>query len=711
MSYPTQNAFASTSRASLVSSVGTSYPQPVAVPGPHVNGHNGSSRDRTVDGSNESSGSKRGKYSEFPSVQARAVCKHARTRSTWALTFLLYEGISSVLQDPNNPTNGSLLPSFSLASNSYLPSSLSGLGTTFTSSALPPPSSTSLPSSSGSSGKPVAQRRSQAPLIVVSESRKVAKAEFGSYLEQVGKEWERWEKERKLGRRGRADLGVDGVRVENGRGGRRKSSNGGGTIGLGIGGDEHGDQLETEQEEEEDEEFYRSRRHNKEELPPLDGVPQIFFETDFNLANPRTFDLVTERLQLTPSHSPATPQNEFSPRPNGQLLSDTTPGLGPVTLADLASDQILQEKLSHYTAIVESHLVQEIGLRSSDFFAALSNLQSLHSQGEECLAKILELQSALSGSGGGGIGGGAKRGLEILRKQARRRGLEKIEEGVRNVEEIWTALEGVRELVEQGDWLSALEVSEELGERYYGVGHEDSTTKEVTAEASDGKNGKLGDLMEEVEEEGDSTINITTPSQSTFNITSSIDPVTSSRPRRPTTRIDLTKVKALDSVPYKLSLLRAQIAKSLEGEFISILDHEMELGIEEYARLSANGEWKGKGREISTSSMTLRLPINGNKGADLISSASGGEGVVGEDSGESLARERVAERVKSVVRNLTRAKGMEGAIAGWRESVLRDVRSLVREVSDSFLSFRWECESYPFDGPALANERNANRRG
>ena len=85
MSYPTPNAFASTSHASLVSSVGTSYRQPVAGPGAgnHSNGRNGSIRDRQIDGSNGSNGTKRGKYSEY---LIHAVCRHARNTTIW-LTF------------------------------------------------------------------------------------------------------------------------------------------------------------------------------------------------------------------------------------------------------------------------------------------------------------------------------------------------------------------------------------------------------------------------------------------------------------------------------------------------------------------------------------------------------------------------------------------------------------------------------------------------
>ena len=377
-------------------------------------------------------------------------------------------------------------------------------------------------------------------------------------------------------------------------------------LGLGLGVDD----------DEEDGPILQEEEH----LPPLDGVPRIFFDTDFNLSNPRTFDLVTEKILLTPHTSPVLTRTSLSrpPRTQGHSLTPL-PGLGPLTLAELASDQVLQEKLSHYTAVVESHLVREIGVRSSSFFSALSNLQDLHSQGEHCLAKIGELQTALAadqtieGVQGSGVGGVAKRGLGILREQARRRGLEKIDNGMQEVEEVWSGVEAVRELVENGEWMEALAVAEQVESIYYG-----------RTDAED-----------------------------------------SSNPLPSTSRINLQKVKALDSTPTRLAALRVQVAKSLEIEMMGVLDREMELGVEEYMKSVTKGNWKGKGKAV-TSSLSL----------SIISE----EEAMGEDLGVDRVRERARERVRPVVQGLVRADGMDGAIAVWREAVLRDVRSMVREV-------------------------------
>jgi hypothetical protein len=550
--------------------------------------------------------------------------------------------ISSVLTDLNAPT--SLLPTIpSLSTNAYLPSSISSLGTTFTSAGtLPRASMTS---------KSVAQRRSQAPPIVVSEVKKVVRGEFDEYLSEVGPAFERWQKESRLGREGTADLGV-GV-----------NGHGAPSVGLGIGADEG-----------EDEEPMQRKVKEEEELPPLDGVPQIFFDPAFNLSNPRTFDLVTERIQLSPNPSPALSQGEqTTPASHAGPAFEPIPGLGPLTLADLATDQILQEKLSHYTAVIESHLVREIGLRSSSFFSALSNLQSLHQQGEDTLLKIAELQAALSPSEKG-VGGAAKRGLEILRGQARRRGLEKIEESGRAVEEIWNGVEAVKDLVENGEWVGALEVSEQIETMYYGQG------------TADGEGQR---------EEGPSAASSTLPGVVNIVLSSpslepsSTAPISALETRHArSSRLNLTRVKALDGVPKKLALLRAQVAKSLESELIGVLDHEMEAGVEDYMRLAVTGAWKGKsGENLSSASplspAALRTPVGLVSSPVLFEDADGGE------AGADMVRERAKEKVRPVLRGLVRADGMDGAVAAWREIVLREVRAMVREVSGISL-----CGSY-----------------
>lgn len=510
--------------------------------------------------------------------------------------FPCFPAIASVVTDSST---ASALPSLSqITAGGYLSSSFGSIGTSFTPSGLPP---------ARDGSKSVAQRRAVAPPLAVTELRKVEQQEFEPYLAEVSALYERWQRETSLGRQGMADLSIG-----NGEG-----------VGLGMSVRGGG---------------------REEELPSLDGVPKVFFEPEFNLANPKTFDIVTERAARSDQPSTAARDAAGSgthnkSRPRGTSLSltskfdtthktdelDSLPGRSSLDLGQLATDQILHEKLEHYTAVIESHLVREIGLRSASFFSALSNLQHLHQQGEDCLGKIAELQAALD-SDERGVGGAATRGLRILRTQARRRGLERVEEGVRVVQEVQEGVEGVRELVEAGEWLGALEVSEQIERLYY--------------------RGSSGTSAAVDEDPQPSPLS---PPNLFLSDTSSKAPPTSNS--KPTSPLNLTKVKALASVPSKLAALRAQVASALEAELTGVLAREMQEGVAEYVK--ADGQWKGKGREVDVEVETPR----------------------------ARARERAKERVRPGVRGLVRADGMERAVAAWRESVLRDVRALVREVS------------------------------
>ncbi|KAL0058245.1 hypothetical protein AAF712_015094, partial [Marasmius tenuissimus] len=155
-------------------------------------------------------------------------------------------------------------------------------------------------------------------------------------------------------------------------------------------------------------------------LPPLETIPSIFFDTSFDLSDPKTFASVSE------SEDPTS-------------LSHSLP---------------LQEKLSHYLDTLEIHLSHEISLRSSSFFTALSNLQLLHSESTTCLSQITRLRGMLQDVDGRI----ARSGLEVVRLEQKIRGIEKVEEGLKGVEGVVGVTGQAREKVSKGEWESALGV-------------------------------------------------------------------------------------------------------------------------------------------------------------------------------------------------------------------------------------------------------------
>ncbi|KAJ3080696.1 hypothetical protein HK102_002878, partial [Quaeritorhiza haematococci] len=163
--------------------------------------------------------------------------------------------------------------------------------------------------------------------------------------------------------------------------------------------------------------------------PSLDTVPQIFFDPDFNLTNPRTFQTVCENVDFTSSSS---------------IESTTT-------------NSILQEKLSHYLDIVEVHLIKEISRRSSSFFAALSNLQALNNETLSCVLQIHGLRKKLSNISKMT----AEKGLQVVRLKRRRGNLGTLCGAVKLVAEVKQTQPMIQVLLGQGDYVGALDLIEE----------------------------------------------------------------------------------------------------------------------------------------------------------------------------------------------------------------------------------------------------------
>jgi vacuolar protein sorting-associated protein 54 len=118
----------------------------------------------------------------------------------------------------------------------------------------------------------------------------------------------------------------------------------------------------------------RPRNRDADEPESLDTVPSLFFDSNFSLSNPRTFDIVNE---------------------NSELLARAG-GTGKPDRKSLASNAILQEKLSWYMDTVEIHLIKEINAASTSFFAALSDLQDLNEDASRCVAKIGTIREELA---------------------------------------------------------------------------------------------------------------------------------------------------------------------------------------------------------------------------------------------------------------------------------------------------------------------------
>ena len=173
-------------------------------------------------------------------------------------------------------------------------------------------------------------------------------------------------------------------------------------------------------------------------MAPLSTVPQVYFDPDFHLENPRTFDTVSERSEIVRS-PPGT--NGVSPTPG-------TGGRKP-----LASNAILQEKLSWYMDTVEVHLISSISTASTSFFAALGSLRDLHREASSSVAKIQALRADLARLDKSMAIGG----LEVVAMRRRRENVRKLGDAVQQLQDVVDAVAHCEDQVDQGEIEEALQ--------------------------------------------------------------------------------------------------------------------------------------------------------------------------------------------------------------------------------------------------------------
>lgn len=189
-------------------------------------------------------------------------------------------------------------------------------------------------------------------------------------------------------------------------------------------------------------------RRNRNEPTPLSTIPNVYFEEDFHLENPRTFDVVSERAEIVRPPSGA-PRQEQQQSNGGPLPPRKT----------LATNAILQEKLSWYMDTVEVHLINSISTASSGFFQALGSLKSLQTEAEDSVAKIQGLREDLRRLDQEV----AVRGLDVAAKRRKRANVEKLAKATQQVEKVVGEVKRADELVDEGSYDEAADQMEKVG--------------------------------------------------------------------------------------------------------------------------------------------------------------------------------------------------------------------------------------------------------
>ena len=172
-------------------------------------------------------------------------------------------------------------------------------------------------------------------------------------------------------------------------------------------------------------------------LPPLSTVPQVFFSSDFDLGQPYTFDLVTERYKQSTAM--------------GVESDDNTMQYGVVL------NHMLQEKLSYYSDVIEQHLIVEIGAKSVYFFDALATLRQLRTDAQSCLDRTESVARKLDA-----VDAFVRDGLSIAKLQAERRYLEAQKHLLNQVQTLLERRDLVRLSVQHGEYENAMKLLEGL---------------------------------------------------------------------------------------------------------------------------------------------------------------------------------------------------------------------------------------------------------
>lgn len=433
---------------------------------------------------------------------------------------------------------------------------------------------------------------SSLPGVPATDLPRVRRKDFESYLRAIAPEWERYEQNLQHDQEGQAQLDPNAT-PRNSIGGGEPSS----STSL-----RHVNQLDSQ----------RGKL-----MPPLDSVPPIFFEKTFNLGDPRTFANVTEQDVAL-----STPRDDSFVDPFS--LSHSLP---------------LLEKFSHYADTVEQHLVREISLRSTSFFAALTNLHDLQTESEHCLDRISKLRTRLHDVDKNS----ARGGLEMVRKECKMANLSRVRDGVKMISGVVEMTGVAKGLVSAGQWGEALNIIEEIDKLWQveeappesaAVGRPKYSTSKSTSRLHNGNgdaNGSSNSLPatpEELEE----------PSSKAQQTEETQTPKHLSHQQH---SVALSSLHSFSALPSHLRVLTMEIAASLSSELVSVLRSDLEI------RINKDGK------------------------------------------ADAEADQGLKDRLKPLLLNLVRTKGLKEGMLSWREVVLIEVKGVVKKVGFFVLLLKW----------------------
>lgn len=179
-------------------------------------------------------------------------------------------------------------------------------------------------------------------------------------------------------------------------------------------------------------------------ITPLSTIPNIYFDENFHIENPRTFDVVSERSEVVrPVRTTSSDDHGATPSVDVQA---------PTGRKALATNAILQEKLSWYMDTVEVHLISAISTASTSFFAALGSLRELQTEASDSVARIKGLREDLKRLDEQMAIGG----LKVVDMKRRRENLRRLTDSVDQLQAVIVGLSHCDDAVVEGDLETAM---------------------------------------------------------------------------------------------------------------------------------------------------------------------------------------------------------------------------------------------------------------
>ena len=325
---------------------------------------------------------------------------------------------------------------------------------------------------------------------------------------------------------------------------------------------------------------------------PLSTIPQVYFDEDFHLENPRTFDVVSEFSDIIPPERPGSK--------DGQKAANGTATAPSYPRKALHTNAILQEKLSWYMDTVEVHLISSIAAASTSFFAALGSLKELQAEAAESIEKIKSVRSALQTMDKEMALGG----LELAEMRRKGENLRKLGRAINQLCEVVEEAKRCEELVDEGN-----------------------------VEAATTRIDLLEDLIQ-----GRSPTNANTKEP-------------------PSERIDLRRLKALDGISDGIEQLRNRIGRGFEERFKDALLNDMREHVKSVSRNEtlqrfAQATFRGRSDHRRHQSVA---PTYLN------------------------TSDQLRQTLLATLAGLSRAGQTSHAATAYREAIMREMKSMIRQ--------------------------------